>query len=192
MSKAWTAPAGDDLWQIVSRSIVEKVNEDADGGKAEGNDFNENIDSRADKAVQYAVQEIRGAIESAGRYPVSITPAAVPPEGFQYALAIAAYRLCMPVPSLLAVIMGDGGAFSPMATLYKEATAWLNVLRAGGSFTMPTDPTGADYLTAVSDSNPAISGIKWGDSVADDTEYEAGITEDGVVVNRQSQNMNTL
>jgi hypothetical protein len=65
------------------------------------------------------------------------------------------------------------------------------LLRTGGAFVLPNDPTGVDYLTAVSANNPAISGIKWGDSLADDDEYEAGITEDGIVVSRLSQNMNT-
>ena len=106
-------------------------------------------------------------------------------------LAIAAWRLCLPVPSLLAVLMADGGMFSPITTLYKDAMAWLKMVRDGGSFTMPDDPCGADYQTEVSASNPAVTAIAWGDSLADGDEYAAGITADGVVVSRFSQNMNT-
>ena len=69
--------------------------------------------------------------------------------------------------------------------------AWVKGLREGGSFTEPEDPTGSDYQTEVSASNPAISGIRWGDSLADDHEYSSGITDDGVVVSRFSQSMNT-
>ena len=189
--QTWEAPQGSDLWQIVSKPIVEKADEDSAGGTAELNNFDGSLDTRAKKAVEHAVKEVRGAIEACGRYPFSATAATVPPEGVNHTLATAAYRLCMPVPSLLAVLMGDGGQASPMAKLYADAMAWLKGLRDGGSFTEPTDPVGEDWQTAVSDTNPAISGVVWGDHLADGDEYEAGITADGVVVSRFTENMNT-
>jgi hypothetical protein len=193
MPRAWTVPAGSDLWQVVSRSSVLKADEDSAGGTNETNSLNPdgNLDTRASKAVENVVKEVRGAIESAGRYAVSVTASSVPPEGVEMVLAAAAYRLCMPKPSLLAVVMGDGGIVSPINRLYKEYTDWLKCLREGGSFTEPTDPTGQDYTTAVGDTNLAISGVRWGDSLADGDEYDAGITSDGIVVSRLSQNMNT-
>lgn len=191
MSQTWLVPAGGDLWQVVSRASVERVNEDSLGGTAGKNSIDETLDTRAKKAVEHAVQEIRGAIEAAGRYPVSLTAGSVPPEAFQYALAVAAWRLCLPVPSLLSVLMADGGMFSPIGTLYKEACDWVKGVRSGARFTEPTDPAGADYQTAVSDSNPAVSGVRWGDNLADDSEYEAGLTADGVVISNLSQNMLT-
>jgi hypothetical protein len=189
--QTWTAPAGTDLWQIVSKKVVEKVDEDSAGGTVPGNDLDTSLDSRAKQAVAHAVAEVRGAIEACGRYPVSATAGTVPPEGVNHTLAIAAWRLCLPVPSLLAILMADGGMFSPITTLYRDACKWVDGLRAGGSFTEPTDPCGVDYETEVSASNPAVSGIRWGDSLADGDEYAAGITDDGVVVSRFSQNMNT-
>lgn len=179
------------MWQVVSRDLVLKCDEDSAGGKDESNDFNDTLDTRAEKAVDHAVAEIRGAIESAGRYPLSVTAGGVPPEAFNHALVMAAWRLCAIKPSLLAVLLADGGEASPMKSLYREAQEWLKMVRAGGSFVLPTDPTGEDYSTAVSASNPAISGIRWGDSLADDTEYEAGETASGVVVSNLSNNMNT-
>lgn len=191
MAKDWTVPTGGDLWQVVSREVVEKVDEDSAGGTNDSGDFNDTLDTRAEEAVAHAVAEVRGAIESAGRYPLSITLAAVPPEGVQHTLAVAAWRLCMPKPGLLAVVMAEGGVYAPINQLFKDAKEWIKKISEGGSFVLPTDPTGEDYLTAVSATNLAISGIKWGDSLADDVEYDAGITEDGVVVSRLSQNMNT-
>ena len=189
--QTWTAPAGTDLWQIVSKKVVEKVDEDSAGGTVPGNDLDTSLDSRAKQAVAHAVAEVRGAIEACGRYPVSATAGTVPPEGVQHTLAIAAWRLCLPVPSLLAILMADGGAFSPITTLYKDAMAWVKGLRDGGSFTMPDDPCGADYQTEVSASNPAVSGIRWGCGLGDDDEFAAGITADGVVISRFSENMLT-
>ena len=187
----WEAPSGNDLWQVVSKTIVQKADEDSAGGTNDLNNFDTSLDSRASKAVEHAVKEVRGAIEACGRYPFSATASTVPPEGVGHTLAIAAYRLCMPVPSLLAVLMGDGGQASPMARLYTDALEWVKALRNGASFTEPEDPVGQDWQTEVSASNPVISGVLWGDSLADGDEYAAGITADGVVVSRFSQNMNT-
>jgi hypothetical protein len=191
MAQAWVIPSGSDLWQVVSRDVVLKSDEDSAGGTNEGGNFNENLDTRAKKAVAHAVEEARGVIRVAGRYPLSVTLASIPPEGEQHILALAAWRLVMTKPGLLAVVMADGGVYAPINQLVKDAKEWLLFLRNGGAVTLPSDPTGADYVTAVSASNPAISGVKWGDSLADDDEYEAGETEDGVVVSRLSQNMNT-
>lgn len=191
MSQPWTAPAYTDLWQIVSRKVVLKVEEDSAGGADSTNDYDSTLDTRAKEAVAHAVAEVRGAIEACGRYPVSATAGTVPPEGVRHTLVIAAYMLCLPVPSLLAVLMNEGGAFSPMGKLYGEACKWIESLRAGGSFTMPDDPAGADYSTEVGDGNPAVTGVIWGDNLGSDSEYDAGVTEDGVVISRFSQNMLT-
>jgi hypothetical protein len=191
MAKDWSIPTGDDLWQIVSRSVVLKSDEDSAGGSNDGNNQDASLDSRAKKAVEHAVAEVRGAIESAGRYPISVTEGSVPPEGLQHTLALAAWRLVMTKPGLLAIVMGDGGVYAPLNALVKDAKEWMKRLNEGGSFVLPNDPTGVDYSTAVSSSNPAISGIKWGDSVADDSEYDAGITADGIVVSGLTNNMNT-
>lgn len=189
--QTWVAVQGSDIWQLITKSAVEKSDEDSAGGKAETNDFDDSLDTRAKKAAEHAVAEVRGEIESAGRYPVSVTAGTVPPEWVNRTIAIAAYRLATPKPGLLAVILNDGGMYSPLAKLYKEAMDGLQVLRAGGSFTLPSDPTGVDYQNEVSSTNPAIKGIRWGDSVASDDEYAAGVTEDGIVVSTLTNNMNT-
>lgn len=197
MSQTWTVPAYTDLWQIVSRKVVLKVEEDSAGGADSTNDFDSSLDTRAKEAVAHAVAEVRGSIEACGRYPVSLTAGSVPPEGVRHTLVMAAYTLCLPVPSLLAVLMNEGGAFSPMGKLYTEATKWVDRLRTGGSFTMPSDPAGADYATAIDDDkdsatyNPTVTGVRWGDSVASDDEFAAGITDDGIVVSSLTTNMNT-
>lgn len=180
MAQAWTVLAGGDLWQVVSRSVVEQVNEDSAGGKNSTNDLNESLDTRASKAVAHAVAEVRGAIENAGRYPVSVTASSVPPEAARHTLALAAYVLVGPKPSLVSVVMMDGGMNSPIATLYAEAKRWLEGVNKGGSVTTPTDPCGEDYSTAVSDSNPLPNSISWGDYQYTGDEYAAGQAVDPV------------
>jgi len=180
MAQAWTVLAGGDLWQVVSRSVVEQVNEDSAGGKNSTNDLNESLDTRASKAVAHAVAEVRGAIENAGRYPVSVTASSVPPEAARHTLALAAYVLVGPKPSLVSVVMMDGGMNSPISTLYADAKRWLEGVNKGGSVTTPTDPCGEDYSTAVSDSNPLPNSIAWGDYQYTGEEYAAGQAVDPV------------
>ena len=162
MPADWKVPTGDDIWQVVSRAVVRKVDEDAAGGSNAGNNFDGSLDTRAKKAVAHAVDEIRAAIENAGRSSLSLTAGSVPPEGYQHALAIAAYRLCLPVPGLLAIVMAEGGVYSPITTLYKDAQQWVKEVNNGHQVIEPTDPAGRDYLTAVDDTNLAVDAIRNG------------------------------
>jgi hypothetical protein len=197
MSQAWTALARGDIWQMVSKKVLLKTDEDSAGGTDATNDLDTSLDTRAAKAIEHAVAEVRGAIEACGRYPVSLTAGTVQPEGVRHSLVLAAYWLCLPVPSLLAVLMNEGGAFSPMGKLYAEAVKWVEFLRTGGSFTMPSDPAGSDYATAIDDDkdsatyNPTVTGVRWGDGVADDSEFAAGETVNGEVVGWPYNSMNT-
>lgn len=191
MAKTWQVPTGDDLWQVVSREVVEKADEDLEGGTNDSGDFNGTLDTRADKAVEHAVAEVRGAIEEGGRFPISVTAGAVPPNGVQHTLAIAAFRLAVVKPGLLAVVMNEGGVYAPINQLLKDAKEWIACLKKGCNIVLPLDPTGADYIAPISTTNPAISGIKWGDNLGDDDEYAAGVTDGGKILNELSQNMLT-
>lgn len=191
MGKAWTVLAGGDLWKVVSREVVMKADEDSAGGTHADGNFDAELDSRAKSAVAYAVGEVRGAIESAGMMPLSVTPDAVPPELREPTLAAAAYRLCLTKPSLLAVVMNDGGVFAPVVKLYEEFKKQVEALRRGANLTPPTDPTGRDYINAVSSENRAISRVFWSDNVGDDQEYADGQTSSGQIVNGGMNDMNT-
>jgi hypothetical protein len=46
--------------------------------------------------------------------------------------------------------------------MYDDAVAYFKDLKMGSVIVYPTDPAGQDYLTAVSDTNPAVSGIRFG------------------------------
>lgn len=162
MPADWKVPTGDDIWQVVSRAVVQKMDEDEDGGTFEKNNIDNSLDTRAKKAIEHVVDEIRGAIENAGRSSLSLTEGSVPPEGFQHAIAIAAYRLCLPVPGLLAIVMAEGGVYSPITTLYKDAQQWVKEVNNGRQVIEPTDPAGRDYLTEPSDTNLAVDPLRNG------------------------------
>lgn len=189
---------------MVRKVLTAAVQADPNQNLAEGTldgDYLELAESnRRDEAVAQAVKAVRGAIRTAGRYPYAVTADSVPPEGEWHALVIAAWRLINSTPGLArSFLAGESGAETPLAKIYREAIEWVygcgtpkvGGLAQGAAFTLPSDPVGVDWATAVSTSNVAISGIKWGDSNADDTEYDAGITDDGIVVSRLLNSMNT-
>lgn len=182
MATNWKVLTGDDLWKVVSRAVVKKVDEDVDGDTYTNNAIDTSLTTRAKECVRMAIQEIRANIQKGGRVGFSLTPDSVPPEAEWHALAIAAYRLCLPVPGLLAVVMNEGGVFSPLGKMHADALAWCKRTDDGGPVTPPSDPTGEDYETAVSDTNLAVQAIRWGDAGGTSRAGTAGqvdVTTDG-------------
>lgn len=186
--------------KVLTAATQADPNQNLAEGTLDGDELDLAAANRRNEAVVEAVKAVRGAIRAAGRYPYAVTAESVPPEGEWHTLVIAAWRLINSTPGLArSFLAGDGGAETPLAKMYKEAIEWVygcgcpktGGLAQGTSFTEPTDPVGEDWTTAVSTTNLAISGIKWGDWQGDDDEYAAGITDDGIVISRQLNNMNT-
>lgn len=173
MAQDWITLAGDDLWKIISRPVLEKADEDAEGGTVEDNNFNDALATRATEAVRMAVTMIRAAIYNGRRTTVSLTADSIPPEAERYALAIAAYDLTSSPPSLQQVLVFEGGIYSPRQKLYQEAMDWMKQVREGKAVvTPPTDP----------DTDNVANPIRWGDYTGTSTEETAGkydLTTDG-------------
>lgn len=172
MAQAWKVPTGGDLWKVVSRSVVAKADEDSAGGTASGNDIDQSLDTRAKEAVRLAVEEVRAAVDLGNRTPLSQTAGSVPPEAEQHVLYLAAYTLLSFPPSLLQVLVFDGGVYSPLQKKHDLAQKWLESVRsAEQAATMPTDPeTGHGAV------------VRWGDVNGDSTADTAGeidLTTDG-------------
>lgn len=190
----WTVITGNDVWKVLSSKVLDKADEGVNGELDETNDLADVVlaDTRRGQLASEAVAEFRGAIRSAGKYPLSLTAGSVPPECARHVLNLAAYQLINSTPNLGMAIITEKGASNPFQTFYNEAVRYLESLRSGRTITLPDDPTGQDYETAVSDDNPALRPIRWSDSNATDLEYEAGerIVEDETVVISQ-QDMTT-
>lgn len=192
MATNWIALTGADLRKVVNAVSQEDSNENTSDDVRPGDTLDMGAANRRDQLVELAVREVRAAMQVAGRYPVAVTAGTVPPDGEWHTLVLAAWRLVVSTPGLVKVFLaGEAGQDTPLSRMHKDAVAWVEGLKKGASTVAPTDPCGQDYQTAVSAENPAVSGVKWGDSLADDDEYEAGVTDDGVVVSSLSQNMNT-
>jgi hypothetical protein len=198
MATNWTELVGSDVRRVLTAATQSDPNQNLAEGTLDGDYLDTAEDNRRDEALTEAIKLVRGAIRTAGRYPYSVTAAAIPPEGEWHTLVIAAWRLINSTPGLArSFLAGDGGAETPLAKMYKEAIEWIDGcgvpkaggLRQGALFTLPSDPVGVDWETAVSADNVAISGIRWGDNLGSDNDYALGYDEDGHVINRLTQNM---
>lgn len=204
MPTNWTVLTGTDIRKVINAVSQQDTNENLADTVQPGDELDGSLANRRDECVTQAVKLVRGAIRSAGRYPYAVTAGSVPPEGEWHTLVIAAWRLINSTPGLVrSFLAGDSGADTALSKMYKEAMEWVygcgtpkaGGLAQGASFTEPDDPVGQDWLTAEdADADPAnmpVTGVLWGDSVADSDEYDAGVTEDGVIVSRMTSNMNT-
>jgi hypothetical protein len=198
MATNWKTPVGVDVLKVIGHVLAAPLRQgDSPTGSNEnigvdstlGQEFDPALANRRDELMTLAIQTVRSNIQSAGRIPLSVTANAVPPDMEIHVLSWVAWRLINSNINLQSRLSGEGS--NPFKEAYDEACKRFDKLATGDNCISPTDPTGEDYLTAVSSSNPAISSIKWGDSLANDTEYDAGITAAGVVVSTFSQNMNT-
>lgn len=195
MATNWVVLAGADVRQVLNSVAQSEPNENLGDSVAPGDELDTAAPNRRDKCLEQAVSEVRGAIQSCGRHPLSVTAGAVPPDGEWHTLVIAAWRLVNSTPGLArSFLAGDGGGETPLARMYREAREWLygrgtppvGGLAQGASTVGPTDPTGVDYATAADDDpasagyNPSIRGVRWGDQSGSDADYARGYSVDPV------------
>lgn len=156
------------LPQVLSIGAIAKVNENIDAdsitnalmNNASPIPYDPTVENRADDLIQLFVGQFREAIQVAGRFPLSVTPAAVPPTAARHVLNMAAFQLVSSTPGLLMVIVNDKGVYSPIQTLYKEGLEYLKKIADGAGIMPPSDPTGIDYLTAVDpNTNPPVCAV---------------------------------
>lgn len=158
------------LPQVLQLSVIAKSNENIDADSITASQmpdtpanpipFDPSKDNRADAIISLLVAQFREAIQIADRYPLSVTPGAVPPMAARHVLNMAAFQLVPSTPSLQMVIMTDKGVYSPLQTFYKEGLEYLKTIANGGGIMPPSDPTGIDYLTAVDpNTNPPVCAV---------------------------------
>lgn len=177
MATNWTTITGADLPKVLDLAVLLKANQNIDSdsqdaafssGKAPDR-FDPTLADRIDASVQLQVRCFRAAIAAGGRVPISVTADALPDDLALLALNCAAYQLVNSTPNLQMVVINDAGIYAPLQTMYNKAQVMLGQLRNGATVLSPTDPTGGDYLTAVSDTNPAIckaaTGSRYNDQV---------------------------
>lgn len=171
MPTNWVILTRTSLKEVLSLAVLKAADQNIDA-QAQPNDLlDENRPTRSQACVDRAVAQVRGSIKAAGRFPLSVTPGAVPPAAVRHTLHLAAWWLVGSTPNIASVVMGD----EPIPQkFYKDAVEYLKALSKGSIVERPSDPTGQDYESAITDLNPAIRTVLWGDVYADDEDYEAG------------------
>lgn len=158
MATNWITPTSDDVQTLLNSVVAGAANEEDSGGT-----------SRLDKLVPIVVNEVRGAILSAGRVPLSITPGSVPPEAVKPTLVLVVEALVYSTPQMQQFAQSDW-----LGWTIKAARDWIQSIREGQAVTTPTDP------------DPTfVIGPDWGDFSGMEISGVAGrvdLTTDGPIV----------
>lgn len=145
MATNWKVPTADDAQTLLNSVVAGAANEEDSGGT-----------ERLDKILVIVIDEVRGAIQSAGVCPLSATASSVPPEGVRPVLMLTIGDLVNSTPQLQQFANSDW-----LSQGLKAARDWIEAINNGRSVTIPTDPDPGFEL------NP-----DWGDF--------SGLQQDGV------------
>lgn len=155
MATNWINPYASDLIKVIStqlrRNSDENIPDDPSVNQPtqSSGSFDPSVDSRGDEIITLIVNQFRGAIQKAGKYPLSITEGSIPPDLMKHFLNMAAFELVNSSQTLQMVVLTEKGAYSPFQTFYKAAEEELEKIRKGYAIVLPTDPTGQDYINPV-------------------------------------------
>ncbi len=158
MPSNWISPTRDMIAQVISLGLMSKSNENTDDDSVEAAlarnppspiAFSIDDEDRATDIISLVVSQFRGAIQKAGKYPLSLTDGTVPPDLLKHVLNMAAWELVNSSQTLQMVILTEKGAYAPFQLFYKAAEAELEKLRKGYTIVLPSDPTGEDYINAI-------------------------------------------
>jgi hypothetical protein len=157
MATNWKAPSGSDLAKVIAINVLATQNENIDANSIattlqnpeQRKKFDPALDDRATELVGLVIAQFRGAIQVAGKYPLSLTLATVPPDDVKHVLNMAAYELVISTPNLKMIVVTEKGATSPFQTFYNEAKERLAALKKAHPIVLPTDPTGQDYINPI-------------------------------------------
>jgi hypothetical protein len=180
MATNWYAPTVGDLQLFLPQAVLTATDQVPDG--------QDTSQGRNAKMLALQIARVRGTIQKVGRQALSLTAGSVPPEAQQHVLVLAVKALPTAASAELARYMEN----PEFKELCDEARDWLKGVAEGKVTVMDaSDPTGVDYLTAVSATNPAVSAISWGDQFADGESYAAGYKTDsgGTVIQLPEDNM---
>lgn len=157
MGTNWKEVTSSDLAKVIALNVLTTQNENIDidsivealDNPDKRKTIDPALDDRATELIGLVIDQFRGAIQIAGKYPLSLTLATVPPEVVKHVLNLAAYELIISTPNLKMVIITEKGATSPFQTFYTEAKSYLEALTKGRGIVLPTDPTGRDYINPI-------------------------------------------
>lgn len=166
MPTNWIVPVNYDLAKIISEAVLQRANENTDDtslqatqimalkGSTGGADamaaYDPTLADRIGDQLDLAVKQFRGAIQVAGKQPLSLTASSVPPDAcYKHCITLAAYGVISSTLNLQWVIATEKGDASPLTAAFRLANKYLEEVTKGRVVVPPTDPTGRDYINAI-------------------------------------------
>lgn len=162
MATNWIVPTDEDLAKIISEAVLQRANENTDPGSLQQTaaqawgdasyraTYDPSLKDRIADQLDLAVKQFRGAIQIAGKQPLSLTAGSVPPDAcYKHCITLAAYGVISSTPNLQWVVATEKGDASPMTAAFREANKYLEAVTRGRVVVPPTDPTGRDYINPI-------------------------------------------
>lgn len=119
----WVTPTSTDVTALMSSIVTNTVTKDASGS------------TRAASCLTLVVEQVRGAIRTGNRVPLSLSSGAVPPSGHIHTVVLAVSLLVSSTPNMTFAVKDEFG------NQVKDAKDWLESVRTGKmSVDYPTDP----------------------------------------------------
>ena len=185
MPTNWVVPTVQSLATILDQTLIDQCNQNV---PTIPGPLDYTQPNQAGLLLALEIQTIQSYIISSGRFPLSLTPSAIPPESEIHCLVSVVFKLVVSTPSTLQQLLTQDESF-PLARQFAAAQVFFKQLREAPSelsLVLPTDPTGVDYATAPTSTNnliptvtPAVNlqvhAVWWGDQYGTVEEYEAGV-----------------
>jgi len=170
MATNWIVPTTFDLAKIISEAVLARANENTDQASLTATEamawgdasyraaFDPTLEDRQADQIDLAVKQFRGAIQIAGKQPLSLTAGSVPPDAcYKHCITLAAYGVISSTLNLQWVVATEKGDASPLTAAFREANKYLEAVTRGRVVVPPTDPTGRDYINPVNVPWPGIA-----------------------------------
>ena len=106
-------PTAGDVTSLMSSIVQGTVSKDPNG------------DVRASKCLSLVVEQVRGAVQTGNRCPLSLSGGAVPPSGHIHTVVLAVSMMIASTPNMSFSVKGE------FENQTKDAKEWLNAVRKG-------------------------------------------------------------
>jgi len=149
MATNWLTLTGADLLEVIAQVVHRKSNENVSPDIAVSSNPPTALDpdapNRADRLAQRTVARIRGYVQKTGQQAVSVTPGTIPPDCWDAAADVAAWRLVVSTPGLQMAVLTEKGVYAPLQKRHDLGEEYLKRLAKGETVVDP--PTRAGWTT---------------------------------------------
>lgn len=138
---AWYVPAQTDLYQVMAAEVLVKFDANlTPNPNPPGTPVDYSLPTRSGGMLFNYVDQIRQAVQTGNKVPLSVTLNSIPPEAVPHVLNMTAWQLANSTPSIQFAVLTEKGSSSPLLSLYEAGQKWMEAVRKGLTVTYPSDP----------------------------------------------------